>query len=153
MLLPHVFWNFVWSIASLWPKNLFLLYSSMEKMFDIQKIAKVLASKRLKNIPTEYFASYIGFLLLNFNFDINKKIGFKKCFLGFHIGGNIKFIWRTKNIKFGQYWSAMSKNCAKSAATCILPISIYSYWPIAVNSIFLSACADKIPMYDTFQMY
>ena len=53
-------------------------------MFDIQKIAKVLASKRLKNIPTEYFASYIGFLLLNFNFDINKKIGFKKCFLGFH---------------------------------------------------------------------
>ena len=63
----------------------------MEKMFDIQKIAKVLASKRLKNIPTEYFTSYIGFLLLNFNFDINKKIGFKKCFLGFHIGGNIKF--------------------------------------------------------------
>ena len=37
--------------------NLFLY---MEKMFDIQKIAKVLASKRLKNVPTEYFASYIG---------------------------------------------------------------------------------------------
>ena len=71
-------------------KTLFLLYRSMEKMFDIQKIAKVLASKRLKNIPTEYFASYIGFLLLNFNFDINKKIGFKKCFLGFYIGGNMK---------------------------------------------------------------
>ena len=115
--LPHVFWNFVWSIASLWPKTLFLLYSSMEKMFDIQKIAKVLASKRLKNIPTEYFASYIGFLLLNFNFDINKKIGFKKCFLGFHVRGNLKFIWRIQNAKFWailghvQYLGKMSKNC------------------------------------------